>query len=106
MEIEFSKNGEGKILLGISCIKTDENKYQKILTLDSVKDDITCKSGDILHRDDVKENLATLVFNRDESIELLIDKLTQLKSVDVVKLFDKADKCDDSTCVCRLSDGC
>lgn len=29
MKIEFSKNGEGKILLGISCIKTDENNYQK-----------------------------------------------------------------------------
>ena len=104
MKIEFSKNGEGKILLGISCIKTDENKYQKILTLSSVKDNITCKSGDILHKDNVKENLATLVFNRNESIELLIDKLTELKSIDVAKLFDEADKCDNS--ICRLPDGC
>lgn len=106
MKIEFSKDGEGKILLGISCIKTNENTYQKILTLSSIKDDITCKSGDCLCNDDVKENLAALVFNRDESIDLLINTLTRLKSIDVAKLLDETNKCNDSTCTCRLPDGC
>ena len=30
-EIEFSKNGEGKVLLGIMCRKTKNGKYQKVI---------------------------------------------------------------------------
>lgn len=108
MEIEFSKNGEGKILLGIGCIKNDIGEYQKLLKIYKLKDDIDCKVGNYLHYSNVEKTLATLIFNRDESIDILIKKLKELKQLDSENTLKEQRKilCDDSTCTCRLPDGC
>lgn len=83
-EIEFSKDGEGKILLGIMCRKTEDGKYQKILNLEDIGDN-DCKIGDKLHRNQAGKSIVDLVFNKDESIDIVISKLQKLKKLDAEK---------------------
>lgn len=83
-EIEFSKDGEGKVLLGIMCRKTEDGKYQKILNLEDIGDN-DCKIGDKLHRSQAGKSIVDLVFNKDESIDVVISKLQKLKKLDAEK---------------------
>ena len=109
MEIECSKKGEGKILIGIGCIKNDEGDYQKMLYIDKIKDGIDCKVGNKLHKDNVEKTLATLVFNKDESIDVLIKKLKELKCLDSKRTLEEQRGvfiCDDPECSCQLTKGC
>ena len=83
-EIEFSKDGEGKVLLGIMCRKTEDGKYQKVLNLEDIGDN-DCKIGDKLHRNQAGKSIVDLVFNKDESIDIVISKLQKLKKLDAEK---------------------
>ena len=83
-EIEFSKNGEGKVLLGIMCRKTEDGKYQKVLNLEDIGDN-DCKIGDKLYRNQAGKPILDLVFNKDESIDMVISKLQKLKKLDAEK---------------------
>lgn len=83
-EIEFSKNGEGKVLLGITCRKAEDGKYQKVLNLEDIGDN-DCKIGDKLHRNQAGKPILDLVFNKDESIDMVISKLQKLKKLDAEK---------------------
>lgn len=108
MEIEFSKNGEGKILIGIGCVKNDNGEYQKLLKIDKLKDGIDCKVGNYLHYSNVEKTLATLVFNRNESIDVLIKKLKELKQLDSENTLKEQREilCDNPKCSCQLIKGC
>lgn len=105
-EIEFSKNGEGKIFVGIGCRK-NKNNYQKILYLESVGD-IDCKVGDQIHKNDNNGKLlAKLIFNRNESIDVLIEKLQKLKGINSKQTIEsQREICDNPSCSCRLPLGC
>ena len=83
-EIEFSKSGEGKVLLGITCRTTKDGKYQKVLNLEDIGDN-DCKIGDKLHRNQAGKPILDLVFNKDESIDMVISKLQKLKKLDAEK---------------------
>lgn len=109
MKIEFSKNGEGKILIGIGCKKTVDGEYQKILSMDDIGNNPDAKLGDFLKRNDAGENLAQLIFSKDESIDILIKKLKELKCLDSKRTLEEQKgifMCDDPECSCQLTRGC
>ena len=106
MEIEFSKNGKGKVLIGIGCKKAEDGSYQKILNIDDVSMN-DCEIGEQLHRSQAGETLLNLVFYKDESIDVLIRKLQALKNLDAEKtIITQREICDDPDCMCRLPLGC
>lgn len=107
MEIEFSKNGEGKVLLGIGCRETEDGTYQKILDIADISNN-DCKIGDKIHRNQAGDTLLKLVFNKDESIDILIKKLQTLKKLNVEQtLVNQEEICDDPDCyTCKLPLGC
>lgn len=80
-EVEFSKNGEGKVMLGIGCRKKKDN-YQKFLNIANIAKEFECKAGDqFLHGEVPTKGGVSLVFNNDKSIDQLIEKLKELKRV-------------------------
>lgn len=104
-QIEFSRNQEGRVLIGLGCRKTVDGKYQKILSLDDIGNNPDAKIGDFLHSSDAGENLAQLVFNKDESIDILIKKLKQLKKLNTKKMIEKEKRRKDNY-VANLPLGC
>ena len=106
MEIEFSKDGKGKVLIGIGCKKAEDGSYQKILNIDDISMN-DCEIGDQLSRSQAGETLLNLVFYKDESIDVLIRKLQALKNLDAEKtIITQREICDDPDCMCRLPLGC
>lgn len=106
MEIEFSKNGEGRVLLGIGCRKAEDGTYQKILNIDDISNN-DCKIGDKIHRSQAGNTLLELVFNKNESIDVLIKKLQTLKKLNAEQtIITQREICDDPNCSCRLPLGC
>lgn len=110
MEIEFSKNGEGKVLIGIGCAKIN-GEYKKKLNLDDISE--LCENtviGDKVSKNIAGKTLVTLVFNKDESIDVLIKKLKELKRLNVKKTLELQEKvlddCNDPNCSCQLTKGC
>ena len=60
-------------------------------------------------RESEKKTLATLVFNKDESIDVLIKKLKELKCLDSKRTLEEQRGvfiCDDPECSCQLTKGC
>lgn len=106
MVIEFSKNGEGKVFIGISCRKVNDG-YQKMLVFDDIGNN-DCKIGDQIHKDYSGERLGTLIFNKDESIDILIKKLQELKRVSPKEKLEEKHKelCNNPNCSCQLTYGC
>ena len=106
MEIEFSKDGKGKVLIGIGCKKAEDGSYQKILNIDDISMN-DCEIGEQLSRSQAGETLLNLVFYKDESIDVLIRKLQDLKNLNAEKtIITQREICDDPDCMCRLPLGC
>lgn len=81
-EVEFSKNGEGRLMLSIGCRKRNEN-YQKFLEIKNITKGFECKMGDKFPYKEVPtKGGVSLVFNNDKSIDQLIEKLKELKKID------------------------
>lgn len=104
-EIEFSKDGEGKVLLGIMCRKTEDGKYQKILNLEDIGDN-DCKIGDKIHRNQAGKSIVDLVFNKDESIDAVINKLQKLKKLNAEETIRIQKEIEYSECTNQLPLGC
>lgn len=108
-QIEFSKGQGGKVLIGIGCRRTIDGEYQKILSIDDIGNNPDVKVGDFIKMDEGGENLAQLIFNKDESIDILIKKLKELKHLDSKRTLEEQKEisiCDDPECSCQLTRGC
>lgn len=106
MKIEFSKNEKGKVAISYGCTKNNQGNYQKFLKIDEIKDGINCKVGDKIHEDNIEKTLAILIFNKNESIDLLINKLKELKCLDVERTLKEKRGvfiCNNTNCSCQLT---